>query len=479
MNNHYHHHHHPAPDTRPRSAGKMRGNTRQRPASHHGPSTHAQSPIAPARKIFNCIVDDTALVAGVKRSTRNGIRQWVKNGQIRLFVPLHALEQLGKQKGMTNRHGEDVRETLQWLDDATNKYPNAVTLQGGDQYYENWNEVERFAVPRTLFSENDHMPEPEPEQETNGLPEQAGKLNLEDKPQKASGSSAASAGSGSASPSSMQSERSSLSPVSPPTSPTKDLSSPAKPTSKSAPETTTSSSASVPQRLQPLLNYILWRIHQELNPAAALESFIFLCNDPNKVQYARGFDIRSKRLEQLRDVIGREDRDWRNRQSMLNRENQQQTSPTATNATEDAEEDDDEVVYKPPVPRGPAAVTQQQSQRSQANVMDPNEFGRNTQPAHQETQPTTPRANHAQPQQARGGHSSNGNRGNQRNGMRGSPRGRGTPLNGRGGFAPGSRVPAAMQPGVQPNGEIDPESFARPRGSGYTGRGGRKLWVPT
>lgn len=41
------------------------------------------------RKVFNCIVDDTALVAGVKKSTRNGIRQWVKNGQIRLFVPLH------------------------------------------------------------------------------------------------------------------------------------------------------------------------------------------------------------------------------------------------------------------------------------------------------------------------------------------------------------------------------------------------------
>lgn len=34
-------------------------------------------------------MDDSALVAGVKRSTRNGIRQWVRNGQIRLFVPLH------------------------------------------------------------------------------------------------------------------------------------------------------------------------------------------------------------------------------------------------------------------------------------------------------------------------------------------------------------------------------------------------------
>lgn len=70
----------------------MRGATRQRPVSHHGAiSAYAQAPapIHASRKIFNCIVDDTALVAGVKRSTRNGIRQWVKNGQIRLFVPLH------------------------------------------------------------------------------------------------------------------------------------------------------------------------------------------------------------------------------------------------------------------------------------------------------------------------------------------------------------------------------------------------------
>ena len=73
----------------------MRGTTRQRPMSQHGaqPYTQMQMPIpaAPTRKIFNCIVDDTALVAGVKKSTRNGIRQWVKNGQIRLFVPLHGM----------------------------------------------------------------------------------------------------------------------------------------------------------------------------------------------------------------------------------------------------------------------------------------------------------------------------------------------------------------------------------------------------
>lgn len=391
-----------------------------------------------------------------------------------------ALEQLAKQKTLQNRHGEDVRETLQWLDDATNKYPHAVTLQGGDQYYENWNEVERFAVPRTLFSENDHVDDAEHEPEVNELPEETAKLDLSAHPRKSSVSSAASAGSGSASPSSMQSVRSSVSPVSPPTSPAKATSTPAKPIAQpnKTIASTTSSSASVPIRTQPLFNYILWRIHQELNPAAALESFIFLCNDPNKVQYARGFDIRSKRLEQLREVVGREDRDYRNRQSMHNRENMQQTNGVVTATTNSAPEaeEDDEVVNKPPVPRGPAAMKQQ------TNVIDPNAFGRGPQPTTHKTeqspkgQPTTPQMNN---------HLSNTSRGNQRANLRGSPRGaptrggRGTWMNGRGGFAPGSRVPAAQQPGVQSNGEIDPDSFARPRGSGYTGRGGRKLWVPT
>lgn len=62
---------------------------RSRPTSQQGAQDYASVLAQPVRKVFNCIVDDTALVAGVKKSTRNGIRQWVKNRQIRLFVPLH------------------------------------------------------------------------------------------------------------------------------------------------------------------------------------------------------------------------------------------------------------------------------------------------------------------------------------------------------------------------------------------------------
>lgn len=75
------------------AASTMRNN-RSRPTSQHANPPAALARLDPlvGRKIFNCIVDDTALVAGVKKSTRNGIRQWVKNGQIRLFVPLHGMQ---------------------------------------------------------------------------------------------------------------------------------------------------------------------------------------------------------------------------------------------------------------------------------------------------------------------------------------------------------------------------------------------------
>lgn len=79
--------------------------SRPRPASQHGANQQNRTAGArPTRKIFNCIVDDAALVAGVKKSTRNGIRQWVKNGQIRLFVPLHGAydASLGRASQATN-----------------------------------------------------------------------------------------------------------------------------------------------------------------------------------------------------------------------------------------------------------------------------------------------------------------------------------------------------------------------------------------
>jgi hypothetical protein len=57
------------------------------------PETAIRAPEPPKRKVFNCIVDDTALIAGVKKSTRDGIRKWISQDAIRLYVPLHSRHQ--------------------------------------------------------------------------------------------------------------------------------------------------------------------------------------------------------------------------------------------------------------------------------------------------------------------------------------------------------------------------------------------------
>ena len=373
-----------------------------------------------------------------------------------------------------------MRETLQWLDDATSKFPSIVTLQGADEAFEKWEDVEKFAVPRTLFSENDSFNEVEPEPENDALPdEDTNKLTLADVTRKTPASSGASDGSRSLSPSSIRSQRSSVSAVSPPTSPIKETPSSDK-VLPDQPEKSNSQDAGVPPRFRSLFNYILWRIHEELDPAAALESFIFLCNDQGKVNFAKGFEIRSKRLEQLREAIGREDRDYKNRQMVLNRENQNTAAAVAIQAQQKQEDQDHEVVYKHP-PKAPAAMLSKQQPQVQPNVIDPDAFGRNAQPVVTPPQakvtPRSPRPQQVSPQASRGGPSMPfGPRvGIPRGNFRGGSRGRGNHGGpGRGGF-----VPENQADGTLPNGQIDPNSFSRPRGGGYTGRGGRKLWVPT
>lgn len=375
-----------------------------------------------------------------------------------------------------------MRETLQWLDEATTKHPDVVTLQGADETYERWAEVERFAVPRTMFSEQDY--EPERDEEADEAAEMiSGKLRFSAHNLDASFSSVASDMTRSLSPSSSRSVRSSVSPVSPPTSPSKAAVSPMQNLSRMAAANSRpqSSSDSVPQPLQPLFNYILWRVHQEVDPVAALESFIFLCNDPRKVTFAKGFDIKIKRLEQLREAVGREDRDHKNRQNLLIRE----TQNLAPAAREPGHEHsaDDEIVFRPVIPKAPAAMLQKHS-----NVIDPNTFGRGPPPKQAVPMkdltngaPKSPRAAQSAPQRgsSRGPHALPfAPRASMRGGPRGNFRGSGR---GRGNFGSAQINHAFATNNAVADGQIDPDSFTRPDPRvGISGsRGARKLWVPT
>lgn len=412
----------------------------------------------PTRKVFNCIVDDTALIAGVKRSTRDGIRKWISSGAIRLFVPLHTLTQLDRLKKGNERVHADSREAIKWLDDITSM-PNVqisgrVQLEGADEIYNTWEEVEKFLLPETLLSMEDSEPEEDCISE-----DLESSLNLHDESDEASMSSSHSAEYPTKTPSSPRSTYSSTSPCLHISSPHKGMGSVC---SMDSPNRTARNSAeisrkekttktTVPQHFQPLFNHILWRIHQEQNSAAALESFILLTNDHAKQSIAQRFGIRAKRLEQLRDAVGREERDYKNRLALFKKETEGTTigaekilvdknrseQTNSVNPSVEPNSDDEDVVLLKRAPRGPQASNNQR-------IWDPNEFGRAPQQSY--------------PRRGRGG--------------RGGTRG------GRGVFVtPGS---SQSNPPSDPNQPIDPNSYARPPPKTGTIRGGRRrLWEPT
>ena len=226
-----------------------------------------------------------------------------------------------------------------------------------------------------------------------------------------------------------------------------------------------------PPGLRPLFNHILWRIHQETNPDAALDNFILLTNDPAKQAIAQQFGIRAKRLEQLRDAVMREDREFKNHLTVYKKETEehalkkeselepkQAQRPKSSHSTlsrAPVESDDEDYVLIKNAPRGPANGTNHQ------RVFDPNDFGR----SNQQHSPRGGRGNFA----ARG-------RGGAARGGRGAPTGRG-----RGGayIPPQPMFQSPPAPRHDPNQPIDPDSFTRPSNRGNPTRGGRRtLWEP-
>lgn len=348
----------------------------------------------------------------------------------------------------------DAQEAIQWLDDITSDSDNPssqlVHLEGGFEVFETWPEVEKFLLPETLLSmENEHM------EEQDGLTESLADLRVDAMPDNASMSSQESVGARTSSPISVYS---STSPGLHAASPFKDPKA-VQPIGTGRPHhkktgsnvsnlstdhaTNKKSQPVVPRSLQPFFNHLLWRMHQEDDTNAAMESYILVTNDQFKQQIGQRFGIRVKRLEQLRDVIAREDRDIKNREQLLKKENQAMTEETNA-ATANEDDDDDVVVFKRTPPTGPQAMTGKQ-------VFDPNSFGG--------------RVNYMSPR---------GNRG----GFRG---GRGSPVARGGHYAPRAATPPAPRAApLDPNKPIDPESFARPAPANRVARGGRrKLWEPT
>ncbi|KAJ4293207.1 hypothetical protein N0V90_008489 [Kalmusia sp. IMI 367209] len=419
-----------------------------------------RAPEPPKRKIFNCIVDDTALIAGAKKSTRDGIRKWISQDAIRLFVPLHTLTQLNRLKTGHERFNFDARDALKWLDDVTSMpaIGDRVQLEGVEEAFNTWAEVEQYMLPETLLSMEDSDSEDEDYEYHEDLESSFNALDVSD------GTSMSSTHSLDQSPKSSRATEPDFRALA---SESEDeklqdsesavpvVESPSRTARNSTELTRTekSTKSSFPLNLRPLFSHILWRIHKESNPDAALENFILLTNDPAKQNIAQKFGIRAKRLEQLRDAVLREDREFKNHLAIYKKESEEhalkkesqlepksverpKSSHCALSKSAIESDDEDEVLIKD-APRGPANSTNNQ------RVFDPNDFGRTT-PQH------SPRG---------------GGRGNF------ASRGRGGPIRGgRGAFSPRGRsyVPPAPSfqsppaPRHDPNQPIDPDSFTRP-----------------
>lgn len=224
----------------------------------------------------------------------------------------------------------------------------------------------------------------------------------------------------------------------------------------------------IPYALRPFFNHVVWRVNQE-QTESAMESWIILSNDPLKQTIAQRFGIRAKRLEQLREIIAREDREFRNRLAMVKKEMDDakkeqpnglyagSVSPESPNPKAKTKMEDDEIVLKREPPKHPRAMTTGRSP-ARAPFMDPNAFGRNTH---------TPNGSH--------------------NGHNTFPRGNRTIQRGRGGRPfpvftpkPHGQAPRQQQPVFDPTKPIDPDSFGRPAPSRSMARGGRRaLWEPS
>lgn len=397
---------------------------------------------------------------------------WLEAVLIYFSLTLPALTALHRLKNGNDRINTDAREAVKWLDEVTSMSGDAadrVLLEGVDEAYNTWEEVEKFMLPETLLSMDDSESDDDDYHED--LESSFNALDMSDETSMSSTHSLEdTAPKTPESPRSMMSKskinghENGITNSAASESPDRTARNSAEQSRKESPK------RAVPAYMKPLFNHVLWRINTESNPDAALASYILLTNDPTKQMIASNFGIRAKRLEQLRDTVAREDREYKNHLTLHKIESESNIAKKNTPATPKTAErpksshsnqdkleegsDDEDVVLFQRAPRGPAVATNNQ------RVWDPNDFGRTNQ--------------QQSPRGGRGGHV--------------APRGRGAPSpRGRGAFVPrgayvppGSAVRAPPAPRHDPNAPIDPNSFARPgpRASPARGGAGRKLWEP-
>ncbi|PGG96958.1 hypothetical protein GX51_07563 [Blastomyces parvus] len=319
------------------------------------------------RKVFHCVVDDTALTTNISE-----IKKWTSSGAITLIVPLYTLERLRALKKSGSQIGMNAREAVRFLDRVTSgkhDIPSSkIALQGPMEQFETWEEAENYFLPEFEEEVEDlsgsDVDEDELEThkdmesgeaksehtEAKSLNEMSqmllSKLNFKKEPDAVSITSggtrshAASLASGS-------------SQTSPECTAAKLAADPALTSnvgsSVNGHRRSTSGSVipSVPVTIKPLLSAVLWRLHCQSGATPGVNSCILVTNDRITQTWAQKFGITTKNIHQLRTAIIYEEKEFKNHCKYL--EKNQTTEPERLLSYEN-ESDEDVLVF---VPRGP------------------------------------------------------------------------------------------------------------------------------
>lgn len=393
-----------------------------------------------------------------------------------------ALEKLNKMRSSPPPTNLQARKALEWLDEITTSThgyeAGKVGLQGPDDQYETWKEVERYLLPDTPLSSGD----------LDGVADDTrGRLNLKDGGRRG----ATALRDASASPTE------SLSPESSPEGSQATLAAqhgngysrnPANLSSNPVGAT-----AGIPSSVRPLLNFVVWRTLHEDPTIAGSGKYVLLTNDRTTQKQAQKFGVRAKLLSQVATIMAKA-----TPAIIANGNTTVEDRPIEPREAPD-EEPEDEIVFnpaqRPGSSRGTAGNTGAPNVSANAKALDPDHFGRSpgarpipspkpldVQPHRQaqHTSPkTTPRGQHSQQSpripysplaRGQGGASPIFRGGRGRGGsMRGSPQ-----MNARGGFQVNGHT-LSQQQYAKP---IDPDSYARPSSMRGRGNAMRRLWNP-
>lgn len=239
-------------------------------------------------------------------------------------------------------HHSDAEKALAWLDHITsvtdNRVAGRVQLQEPDDQYQSWQEVEKYLLPETPLSLSNGA------DQVDALSEALNK-SLTVKDLLPNGNSRS--------------------------HPWEMHSSPSKGINGIVPN---QAAISPPAHLRPLLNFVVWRAHHEDLAFGSRSAFILLTNDPIIQKQASKFGVRAKLLSQLHNILVRDSDKLPNGLAIDSGSTLVTNGITKFDGQTEDEDDEDEVVFDPLHRPGSS-----RGSKANANVIDPNHFGRSPQ----------------------------------------------------------------------------------------------------